>query len=60
MIKFNRREFMQASTASLLLDSVKVSASSGSMAKIDDTAPAFVRTNAEGKSWTIGVVVHWL
>ena len=54
MIKFNRRKFMQASTASLLLDSVKVSASPGSMAKVNDTATAFVRTNAEGKSWTIG------
>ena len=32
----------------------KVSASPGSTAKIDDTATAFVRTNAEGKSWTVG------
>ena len=54
MIKLNRRKFMQASAASLLLDSVKVSASPGSMAKVNDTATAFVRTNAEGKSWTIG------
>ena len=54
MIKFNRREFMQASTASLLLDNVNVSASFGSVHKIDDTATAFVRTNAEGKSWTVG------
>jgi len=54
MIKFNRREFIQASTASLLLDAVKTSASPRNGAKIDDTATAFVRTNAEGKSWTIG------
>ena len=54
MIKFNRREFMQASTASLLLDRVKVSASQGSPAKAGATATAFVRTNQEGKSWTVG------
>src|SRR5579864_6526890 len=54
MIRWNRREFMQASTASLLLNSVKVSASPGRVAKLDDTARAFVRTNAEGKSWTVG------
>src|ERR1017187_6568448 len=54
MIKFNRREFMRASTASLLLNNVKVSASPDSAAKIDDTATAFVRTNAEGKSWIVG------
>jgi alpha-galactosidase len=54
MTRLNRREFMQVSTASFLLDSVKVSASHGSPAKINDTATAFVRTNAEGKSWTVG------
>ena len=52
MIRLNRREFIQASTASLLLESVKVSASPGSPAMADDTA--FVHTNAEGKSWTVG------
>jgi hypothetical protein len=50
MIRLNRREFMQASTVSFLLDSVKVSTSPGSPAKIDDTATAFVRTNAGGKA----------
>jgi len=54
MIRFSRREFMQASTASLLLDKVKVSASLGSPAEAGETATAFVRTNQEGKSWTIG------
>ena len=54
MIKFNRREFMQASTASLLLDRVKASASQASAAGASETATAFVRTNQEGKSWTIG------
>jgi hypothetical protein len=54
MIRWNRREFIQASTASLWLNGVKVSASLGRPANIDDTAPAFVRTNDEGKSWTVG------
>jgi len=38
MIKFNRREFMQASTASLVLESAKGSASPGGPAKADETA----------------------
>jgi alpha-galactosidase len=54
MIKLNRREFIQASTASLLLDGVKVSWSNGSPANVEETVSAFVRTNAEGKSWTVG------
>jgi alpha-galactosidase len=54
MSRWNRREFIQASTSSLLLSSVKVSASAGSPAGTDDTAPAFVRTNDEGGSWTVG------
>ena len=54
MIRLNRREFMQASTASLLLDRVKASASQASAAEASETATAFVRTNQEGKSWTIG------
>ena len=54
MSRWNRREFIQASTSSLLLSSVKVSASAGSPAGTDDTAPAFVRTNDEGRSWTVG------
>jgi len=45
---------MQASTASLLLNSVKASTSPGARAETDDTAKAFVRTNAEGSSWTVG------
>jgi alpha-galactosidase len=54
MAKLNRREFMQASTASLLLDGIKVSASLVVSAKLDKFAPAFVRISDEGKSWTIG------
>ena len=53
MIRWNRREFMQASAASLLLNGVKGSASPGKPAN-DAGAPAFVHTNAEGKSWTVG------
>ena len=54
MAKFNRREFMQASTASLALNRVKVSASTGSAIQAGESATAFVRTNAEGESWTLG------
>ena len=53
MISWNRREFMQASAASLLLNGVKGSAAPGKPAN-DAAAPAFVHTNAEGKSWTVG------
>ena len=38
MTRLNRREFIQASTASLLLESVKVSASPGGPGKINETA----------------------
>ena len=54
MTKWNRREFMQASTASLLMNSARVSASPGSTPGIDEATPAFVRTNDEGRSWTVG------
>lgn len=54
MIRLSRRQFMQASTASFVLDRVMVSASHGSPAEIDDAATAFVRTNAGGQSWTVG------
>ncbi len=54
MIRLNRREFIQASTASLLLESVNISALPGSPADADDPASAFVHTNAEGKIWTVG------
>jgi hypothetical protein len=49
MTRLNRREFIQASTASWLLDSVKVSASSGGSGKIVDTAKS---VRAEKKSYT--------
>ncbi len=54
MIRWNRREFIQASTASLLLNGAKVSASPAGPAGMGDAAPAFVRTNDQGKSWTVG------
>jgi alpha-galactosidase len=53
MFKLNRREFMQASTASLLLGELNAPAASLGAAEIDDHT-AFVRTNVEGKSWTVG------
>jgi hypothetical protein len=54
MIKFNRREFTQASIASRLMDGVKVSALPESPDKADETATAFVLTNTEGQSRTVG------
>jgi hypothetical protein len=38
MTRMNRREFIQASAASLLLDCVKVPASPGGPGKINETA----------------------
>ncbi len=54
MNRWNRREFIQASTAALLLDGTTAFASPGNPAIVSDDSTAFVRTNAEGKSWTIG------
>jgi len=54
MIRLSRRESTQTSTASMLWDGVKASASHGSPAEIDAATPAFVRTNDQGKSWTVG------
>ena len=53
MGKWNRREFMQASAAPFLLNGVRVKASPGSPLA-EDASSAFVRTNAAGKSWTVG------
>lgn len=54
MTRLNRREFIQASAASFLLDSAEAFPSHFSPANTSDTPKAFVRTNAEGKSWTVG------
>lgn len=51
MIKFNRREFLQTSAAATVLSELHQSATGS--AAVDDLS-AFVRINAEGKSWTIG------
>jgi len=45
MTRLNRREFIQASTASLLLDSVEVPASPRDTGKIDDKAIRFEKKN---------------
>jgi hypothetical protein len=50
MTRLNRREFIQASTASLLLDSVKVPASPGGPGKINDTAKS-VRVEEKNYTW---------
>ena len=49
MIRLNRREFMQASAASLLINSVKVSASPGNPAKVEETAKG---VQVKGKNYT--------
>jgi hypothetical protein len=49
MIRLNRREFIQASAASLLTNSVKVSASPGNPAKVDETAKG---VQVKGKNYT--------
>ena len=50
MTRLNRREFIQASTASLLLESVKVSASPGGPGKINETAKS-VRVEEKNYTW---------
>ena len=50
MTGLNRREFIQASTASLLLDNVKVSASPGGPGKTNDTAKS-VRVEEKNYTW---------
>ena len=50
MIRLNRREFIQASAASLLLNSVKVSASPGIPAKVDETAKG-VQVKGNNYTW---------
>ncbi len=54
MPELNRRAFLQASTASILLDGVRAFASPVSPQKRRDTSGAFVNTNAEERGWTIG------
>jgi alpha-galactosidase len=50
MIRFNRREFLQASTASVLLSGISAANQAGNAA----SSEAFVRANADGQSFTIG------
>jgi hypothetical protein len=50
MTRLNRREFIQASTASLLLDSVTVSASPSDPGKMDDSAQS-VRVEQKNYTW---------
>ena len=51
---FNRREFIQASAASLLLDRSRAFALQVRPAGLPGDSAAYARTNVEGKSWTIG------
>ena len=52
MLKLNRRNFLQASGATVLLNRFNVSASPAGL--VEAEASAFVRTNSEGESWTVG------
>ena len=54
MTKWNRREFIQASAAPWLLRSVRGPALAGGQGVGEAASTAFARTNAEGKSWTLG------
>ena len=59
MIRWNRREFMQASTASWLLKGGVFPASPGRPAMLHDVGSAFVRTSEEGESWTVGGIFQF-
>ena len=50
MIRWNRREFIQASTASMLLNSVKLSAAPGNRAKISETAEG-IEVTGKNYNW---------
>jgi alpha-galactosidase len=54
MVTLNRREFMQATAASLLLEGVMAPASPAVPAATDNSSGTYVRANSEGKSWEIG------
>jgi alpha-galactosidase len=54
MGRWNRRQFMQASAASLSLNGFKLNISPDSRLRANDATSTFVRTNAAGKSWTVG------
>lgn len=54
MGKLNRRQFMQASATSLLLGSANLPASPATSPATDEPSAAYVRSNSEGRSWTIG------
>src|ERR1039458_10825790 len=49
MFRLNRREFIQASTASLLMNSVTGSVSSGNLAEVEETAKG---VQVKGKTYT--------
>jgi alpha-galactosidase len=54
MTNVNRREFIQASAASLVLSGIAGFDAHASAAQIDPSAWAFARTDVEGKNWTVG------
>ncbi len=54
MTRWNRREFIQATTAPLLFGGMKALALHGRMVNGNDPLTTFVHTNTEDKSWTVG------
>lgn len=50
MIRLNRREFIQASAASLLINSVKVSAASATPARVEETAKG-IQVKGKNYAW---------
>jgi alpha-galactosidase len=54
MVNLNRREFMQATATSLLLGSVKVSASPVIAPAMDASSGAYVRSDSGGRIWKVG------
>lgn len=54
MVKWNRREFMQATATSLFAGSVMVSSSPVSPPVVAEPSGAYVRSNSEGRGWEVG------
>lgn len=54
MTNVNRREFIQASAASLVLSGIAGFEAHASAAQMDQSEKAFARTDVEGKIWTVG------
>lgn len=54
MNNLNRREFIHASTASIVLSGIAGFETHASATQLDETTGAFGRADIKGKSWTVG------